>query len=237
MFICLKPTKKATLIGGFKWRRRWDSNPRYAWTYDSFQDCSNQPLWHSSIRLFGCISILFAEKFLSTSSFSNLLADSRTWTDDLLITNELLYQLSYIGLLYTDFIFKHLATILCRADCELMAKADVGLFHKTSRAANPLIMNNPVAKTIRWIVFVRGRTPLGFNSKLSKCLFPLYGGGKDSAEQNNSVNCFVRGRTPLGSIPSCQSAYFHYMAAVRGIEPLFREWESLVLTTRRYRFM
>ena len=98
-----------------KWRRRWDSNPRYAWTYDSFQDCSNQPLWHSSIRLFGCISILFAEKFLSTSSFSNLLADSRTWTDDLLITNELLYQLSYIGLLYTDFIFKHLASILCRA--------------------------------------------------------------------------------------------------------------------------
>ena len=40
-----------------------------------------------------------------------------------------------------------------------------------------------------------------------------------------------------GSIPNCQSAYSRYMAAVRGIEPLFREWESLVLTTRRYRFM
>ena len=32
----------------FKWRRRWDSNPRYARTYDGFQDRSNQPLWHSS---------------------------------------------------------------------------------------------------------------------------------------------------------------------------------------------
>ena len=30
------------------WRRRWDSNPRNACTFDSFQDCSDQPLWHSS---------------------------------------------------------------------------------------------------------------------------------------------------------------------------------------------
>lgn len=48
-------------------RRRWDSNPRYARTYDSFQDCSNQPLWHSSKRFIGCSSIIFAKTFLSTS--------------------------------------------------------------------------------------------------------------------------------------------------------------------------
>ena len=30
------------------WRRGRDSNPRSAYTDDSFQDCSIQPLWHLS---------------------------------------------------------------------------------------------------------------------------------------------------------------------------------------------
>ena len=36
----------------FKWRRNRDSNPRYARTYDGFQDRSNQPLWHSSKSIY-----------------------------------------------------------------------------------------------------------------------------------------------------------------------------------------
>ena len=64
-----KCTKKEPFQALFKWRRRWDSNPRYAWTYDSFQDCSNQPLWHSSIRLFGCNSIVHNQTLLSTADF------------------------------------------------------------------------------------------------------------------------------------------------------------------------
>ena len=43
-----KKSPKPLWFGLFKWRRRWDSNPRYARTYDGFQDRSNQPLWHSS---------------------------------------------------------------------------------------------------------------------------------------------------------------------------------------------
>ena len=43
-----KKNPKPLWFGFFKWRRRWDSNPRYARTYDGFQDRSNQPLWHSS---------------------------------------------------------------------------------------------------------------------------------------------------------------------------------------------
>ena len=38
-----KRTKKEPFQALFKWRRRWDSNPRYARTYDGFQDRSNQP--------------------------------------------------------------------------------------------------------------------------------------------------------------------------------------------------
>ena len=42
-------------------RRRWDSNPRYARTYDGFQDRSNQPLWHSS-KVIQLVTILYYTK-------------------------------------------------------------------------------------------------------------------------------------------------------------------------------
>ena len=45
------PQNKKPPKGDFKWRRNRDSNPRYARTYDGFQDRSNQPLWHSSISI------------------------------------------------------------------------------------------------------------------------------------------------------------------------------------------
>ncbi len=35
---------------GGRWRRRWDSNPRYALTHAGFQDRCNRPLCHSSGR-------------------------------------------------------------------------------------------------------------------------------------------------------------------------------------------
>lgn len=43
--------------GDLKWRRNRDSNPRYARTYDGFQDRSNQPLWHSS-KLYELVTCL-----------------------------------------------------------------------------------------------------------------------------------------------------------------------------------
>src|SRR5579883_3024278 len=33
-----------------KWRRGWDSNPRYACTHNGFRDRPNRPLWHLSDR-------------------------------------------------------------------------------------------------------------------------------------------------------------------------------------------
>ena len=56
---------------------------------------------------------------------------------------------------------------------------------KTNGGKDSAEQNSPVN------CFVRGRTPLGFNSELSKCLFPLYGGGKDSAEQKQSGELFL----------------------------------------------
>ena len=34
---------KPLWLGLFKWRRRWDSNPRYARTYDGFQGSGTPP--------------------------------------------------------------------------------------------------------------------------------------------------------------------------------------------------
>ena len=62
MFICLNPTKKATFSRWLKWRRRWDSNPRNARTFDGFQDRSDQPLWHSSKQLLQIIFIFYMVK-------------------------------------------------------------------------------------------------------------------------------------------------------------------------------
>ena len=42
-----KKRTKASLVSFF-WRRGWDSNPRYRYRHDSFQDCSLQPLGHLS---------------------------------------------------------------------------------------------------------------------------------------------------------------------------------------------
>ena len=36
------------LVEKCRWRRRWDSNPRYAFTYAGFQDRCIRPLCHSS---------------------------------------------------------------------------------------------------------------------------------------------------------------------------------------------
>ena len=53
--------KKNTLSGILlKKRRRWDSNPRNACTFDSFQDCSDQPLWHSSKTIFLRVLLFYA---------------------------------------------------------------------------------------------------------------------------------------------------------------------------------
>ncbi len=35
---------------GLKWRRGWDSNPRYACTHNGFRDRPDRPLWHLSAR-------------------------------------------------------------------------------------------------------------------------------------------------------------------------------------------
>ena len=45
--IATKGGKSAGIgVPGFipKWRRGWDSNPRYACTHNSFRDCPNRPL-------------------------------------------------------------------------------------------------------------------------------------------------------------------------------------------------
>ena len=66
----------------------------------------------------------------------------------------------------------------------------------------------------------------------------MNGGGKDSAEKKVTKSHVFREVEPLGvRLPNKKHSIKEWMAAVRGIEPLFREWESLVLTTRRYRFM
>ena len=46
-----KKSPEPKWLGLSKWRRRWDSNPRNARTFDGFQDRSDQPLWHSSKQL------------------------------------------------------------------------------------------------------------------------------------------------------------------------------------------
>ena len=58
-------SKKYSPFQDFKWRRKWDSNPRYARTYDGFQDRSDQPLRHSSKNyLIGYPSILTKTKLI-----------------------------------------------------------------------------------------------------------------------------------------------------------------------------
>ena len=47
-FLC-GPNDVFTCYKVYKWRKRWDSNSRWAWTHDSFQDCSIKPLCHSSV--------------------------------------------------------------------------------------------------------------------------------------------------------------------------------------------
>jgi hypothetical protein len=37
-----------TALFGSKWRRGWDSNPRYACTHNGFRDRPDRPLWHLS---------------------------------------------------------------------------------------------------------------------------------------------------------------------------------------------
>ncbi len=81
---------KPLWLGLLKWRRRWDSNPRNAETFDSFQDCSNQPLWHSSIPLLDilisylikifCQDILFVKIFFITLQFLSALLFFIMWT-------------------------------------------------------------------------------------------------------------------------------------------------------------
>ena len=61
------PTKKS--LSGLKWRRRWDSNPRYARTYDGFQDRSNQPLWHSSKVIQLVTKLILQKTFLNVKGF------------------------------------------------------------------------------------------------------------------------------------------------------------------------
>lgn len=51
--------KKESLRIPFKWRRRWDSNPRNARTFDGFQDRSDQPLWHFSKQLLSDVLLLY----------------------------------------------------------------------------------------------------------------------------------------------------------------------------------
>ena len=57
----------------FKWRRRWDSNPRYARTYDGFQDRSNQPLWHSSKVIQLVTKFIIHETYLIVKRFVKIL--------------------------------------------------------------------------------------------------------------------------------------------------------------------
>ena len=39
---------RETTKAGTRWRREWDSNPRYAYTHNGFRDRPIQPLWHPS---------------------------------------------------------------------------------------------------------------------------------------------------------------------------------------------
>ena len=64
----------------FKWRLGWDSNPR-------------PPPWQGGILTSWTTE---PNNFIISTFFG---ADDRTWTYNLLITNQLLYQLSYISLL------------------------------------------------------------------------------------------------------------------------------------------
>ena len=44
--------KKALINQSFKWRKRWDSNPRNPCGFNGFQDRPDQPLRHSSVSCF-----------------------------------------------------------------------------------------------------------------------------------------------------------------------------------------
>lgn len=55
----LPKLKKEPVWVPFKWRRRWDSNPRNARTFDGFQDRSDQPLWHFSKQLLSDVLLFY----------------------------------------------------------------------------------------------------------------------------------------------------------------------------------
>ena len=46
-----KPATPGVRSSVLKWRRGWDSNPRYACTHNGFRDRPDRPLWHPSERV------------------------------------------------------------------------------------------------------------------------------------------------------------------------------------------